>query len=387
MEEKSRVPIGWYSESGFQQGVEEVKQALKHDVDSLSLISINSTYYFGKAIARAARLALIAEEVRCFELLDKIKGCLADSLGPWLNGTLQGNGLVYETQYGGVISKTGANDTEGDFGLGIYNDHHYHFGYFCYAIAVLAKLDPIWASKYRSHAYALAKDFVTEKPATHKRYTRLRNFDLWKMHSWASGLNEFTDGRNQESSSEAVNGYYSVALLAMAYGDSHLLKIASTLTALEIRAAQTFWQIPSDSTVYDKEFVKVNRILGIVWANKRDTNLWWATGEWRECRMGIQLIPLVPITESLFDNKDYVEELVEWTLPALKRSGVTDGWRGFVYALQAVYDKDAALSNILQLTSHDDGNSLTNLLWWVYTRCPKKAFSLPWDARTLCETL
>jgi endo-1,3(4)-beta-glucanase len=74
---------------------------------------------------------------------------------------------------------------------------------------------------------------------------------------------------------------------------------------------------------------------------------------WKECRLGIQLLPLVPISEVLFSDVDYVKELVEWTLLALNREGVEEGWKGFVHALQEIYD---------------DGNSLTNLLWWIHSR-------------------
>jgi endo-1,3(4)-beta-glucanase len=41
------------------------------------------------------------------------------------------------------------------------NDHLYHLGYFLYGIAVLAKIDPIWGKKYKSHAFALAEDYLT----------------------------------------------------------------------------------------------------------------------------------------------------------------------------------------------------------------------------------
>ncbi|CAA7025881.1 unnamed protein product [Microthlaspi erraticum] len=51
----------------------------------------------------------------------------------------------------GVSNRTGqgSGDTGADFGIGIYNDHHYHLGYFLYAIAVLAKMDPLWGKRYR----------------------------------------------------------------------------------------------------------------------------------------------------------------------------------------------------------------------------------------------
>ena len=90
-------------------------------------------------------------------------------------------------------------------------------------------------------------------------YTRLRCFDFFKLHSWAGGLTEFTDGRNQESTSEAVNGYYSAALLGLAYGDIELAAVASTVLAFEIHAAKMWWQVTTFNNV-KYEIIKLNRI-------------------------------------------------------------------------------------------------------------------------------
>ena len=53
-------------------------------------------------------------------------------------------------------------------------------------------------------------------------------------------------------------------------------------------------------------------------------------------------------------------------MPALERDGVGEGWKGFVYALEGVYDKTTALEKIRGLKGFDDGNSLSNLLCWIY---------------------
>ncbi|PWA48930.1 hypothetical protein CTI12_AA352900 [Artemisia annua] len=52
---------------------------------------------------------------------------------------------------------------------------------------------------------------------------------------------------------EAVNAYYSPALMGLAYGDTH-------------------------SVVF----------VGVLWANKRVSGLWFAPFEWKECRTGNQ---------------------------------------------------------------------------------------------------
>ncbi|PQQ03086.1 putative endo-1 3(4)-beta-glucanase [Prunus yedoensis var. nudiflora] len=329
------ISITWHSIGGVKQAsYPEIVSALRRDVKALSKTPITtaSSYFYGKLVARAARLALIAEEVNCLDVVPAIRKYLADAIEPWLDGTFSGNGFLYDPKWGGLVTQQGSTDRGADFGFGVYNDHHYHLGYFVYGISVLAKIDRAWGSKYKPQAYSLAADFINIGNQSNSNFPRLRCFDLYKLHSWAGGLAEFGDGRDQESTSEAVNAYYSAALMGLAYGDTNLFNSGSMLTALEIQAAQMWWHVREGDTLYEEEFTKENRIVGILWANKRDSGLWFAPQEAKEMRLGIQLLPISPITEILFSDDGFAKEIVEWALPALSREGVEEGWEGFVYA-------------------------------------------------------
>ncbi|KAL2634207.1 hypothetical protein R1flu_005686 [Riccia fluitans] len=367
------LKIGWYSLQGVKsaEARDDIVRAATKEVDQVCppKLGIRSTYFSGKALARAARMGLIAEELNCCEIVTRVREFLINNLTPWLDGSFQENGFLYDSKWGGIISRDGAADTGADFGLGVYNDHHFHFGYFCYAGAVLAKLDTNWGQLWKSQLYALVRDYTNTDP-NDDSFTRLRCFDPWVLHSWAGGITQFDDGRNQESTSEAVNAYYAAALLGVAYGDSNLANLGLTLTALEILASKALWHVKSDNVIYEPEFVRDNKVVGVLWANKRDTNLWFAPRDNREICLGIQVLPLSPVTEILFSDIDFVKELVDWALPSLSRPGVTDAWRGFVYALMALLCPTKAHRLIHELTEYDDGNSLTNLLWWVHTRSP-----------------
>jgi len=91
-------------------------------------------------------------------------------------------------------------------------------GYFLYGIAVMVKLDPDWGRKYKPQAYSLMEDFMNLNTCSNPNYTRLRCFDLYKLHSWAGGLKEFADGRYHKGTSEAINAYYAATLIGLAYG-------------------------------------------------------------------------------------------------------------------------------------------------------------------------
>ncbi|KAL3693410.1 hypothetical protein R1sor_007061 [Riccia sorocarpa] len=364
--------VGWYSLHGLNspEARDDIIRAAMKEVDRVcpARLTIRSTYFSGKALARAARVGLIAEELNCPAIVKRVCEFLTNNLTPWLDCSFEENGFLYDKKWGGIISRDGAADAGADFGLGVYNDHHFHFGYFCYAGAVLAKLDRNWAESWKGQLYALVRDYTTTD-LRDDNFTRLRCFDPWVLHSWAGGITQFDDGRNQESTSEAVNAYYAAALLGLAYDDCDLLNLGLTLSSLEILASKALWHVKSDNVIYEPEFVNENKLVGVLWANKRDTNLWFASRDNREMCLGIQVLPLSPITEILFSDIDFVKELVGWALPSLSRPGVTDCWRGFVYALMALYNPVKAHRLIHELTEHDDGNSLTNLLCSDLFRC------------------
>ncbi|KAF8012792.1 hypothetical protein BT93_I0828 [Corymbia citriodora subsp. variegata] len=364
------VSVTWHSIRGVRkESRDEIIRALRRDVESLNpaAITTNSSYFYGKLIARVARLALIAEEVRYPEVIPAVGKYLKSTIEPWLDGTFGGNGFLYDAKWGGIITKRGSTGPSEDFGFGLYNAHHYHLGYFLYAIAVLAKIDPAWGRKYRPQAYSLMADFMNLGRKTNSNYPRLRCFDLYKLHSWAGGLIESADGRLQESTSEAVNAYYSAALMGMAYGDTHLVAVGSTLAAMEIQAAQTWWHVREGDNLYEKEFTKENRVVGILWANRRDSRLRSAGAERKDCRLGIQVLPLLPITEVLFSDIQFAKQLVDWAYPALNKEG-TEGWKGFVHALEGICDRGGVPEKVRSLSGFDDGNSMSNLLWWIHSK-------------------
>ena len=93
-----------------------------------------------------------------------------------------------------------------------------------------------------------------------------------------------------------------------------------------------------------KNLIKESRVVGVLWSNEREDGLRFSTKEWIKCRLGIQILPILPITEVLFSDVEYARELVKWALPALRRKCVNDSWKGFFYAPEVVYDTENALN-------------------------------------------
>ena len=98
--EGTPITLGWYSMKGLNEEARNpIVRALEQDVSNLQPIKTPSTYFYGKAVARAARFALIAEEVQCQNVIPRVKEFLEKSLTPWLDGSFQGNAFMYDNKW------------------------------------------------------------------------------------------------------------------------------------------------------------------------------------------------------------------------------------------------------------------------------------------------
>jgi endo-1,3(4)-beta-glucanase len=132
-------------------------------------------------------------------------------------------------------------------------------------------------------------------PQADRYFPAYRCKDWFAGHSWAAGIFEFADSRNQESTSEAVNGYYAVYLWGLAMHDDRMRDLGRLMLTTEIRAAQTYWQI-SDDSIYPEPFAD-GKIVGVLWATKADHTTWFGSN--LEFIHGIQWMPFTPISEEL----------------------------------------------------------------------------------------
>ena len=146
-----------------------------------------------------------------------------------------------------------------------------------YGCSVVAHFDPAWGSTYRENILALLRDYANpskEDPF----FPVLRQFDAFDGHSWAAGLFVFADGRNQESSSESINGYYAMMLLGSALGDAHISDLGRMLTSLEIYGTLTYWQSRKGHSVYPQVFAD-NKCIGMKWSQKVVEATWFGQDE------------------------------------------------------------------------------------------------------------
>ena len=223
----------------------------KDFVPDAAVVEVDA-YFGGKQLAKLARLALIADDLQETSTAATLRARLRPLLAKWLEWN-NPNPFVYDTTWGGLVTTRALANPSLDFGQGRYNDHHFHYGYFLYAAAALAKGDPEFATRYQPGLLALVRD-IANPSGSDPHFPRFRHMDFFRSHSWASGLLNNAYGRDQESTSEAVNAWYGMQLLGLVLGDARMSEIGRLLLALEVDGARTYWQIPNSSTIYGDPF-------------------------------------------------------------------------------------------------------------------------------------
>lgn len=361
------VQTSWRSERPVApQRVDAIKTSLKNDTQWAMLNTTIDPYTFGKDASKLSRLALIADELSMTTERDTLLSKIESALTEWMKGENK-DVLVYDTTYGGIVSSVGLQDKGADYGQAYYNDHHFHYGYILYACAVVSHFSPSFATTYREEMLALAMDYANPSAALDSLYTPLRHFDAYDGHSWASGLFAFGDARNQESSSESVNAYYAIALLGQALAEPALQHIGTTLMTLELHGVKRYWHMTQEDSVYPAEYT-ANKMVGMVWGTKVVDATWFASGT--AYVHGIQMLPFTPVSEELLAPRAWVAE----QLPVMQQGMAaskpvpTDCWIGFMMGTRAVLDANQAWEDVATLRDFDNGNSRTNLQYWIATR-------------------
>jgi endoglucanase Acf2 len=315
------------------------------------------TYSGGKALQRQAMLLMVADQLGEKAVAEGLAKELDAQLTAWTQPQgcteREAGCFVYDPKGKGIIGLTAS------FGSDEYNDHHFHYGYFLYAAAVMAQHDPSAASRYAPVLNLLAADIGS---AGSTLFPDRRNFDPYAGHSWASGTSPFADGNNQESVSEAVNAYAGLGLWARATGDEALQAEADWMLSLEAASSTAYWTNPDLSqpefSGYGHQIVPLN------WGGKRDYATWFSAES--AAKLGILLLPMSPSMGYLAGDPERIRANVAEGVGA--DFDVKFGDYALMYsALAGPSDREKAIAAAERFSAAnlDDGLSRTYLLAWL----------------------
>mmetsp|Transcript_87892 Transcript_87892/g.253522 ORF Transcript_87892/g.253522 Transcript_87892/m.253522 type:complete len:1132 (+) Transcript_87892:100-3495(+) len=383
---------------------EPLKPDKDFDVPRMYQLGVGDTYFSGKLVSRLARLIPIADEVGVSSepYFSEMIQRLTNRFEVWLVDGAK-TPFIFDESWGGLLScgcyiddcwgkcephchnqNSPANtcpellDAGINFGNGVYNDHHFHYGYWVYVAAVLAKYNPSWEMLWRDKILAIIRDYANPSRQD-PNFPVVRHKDWYLGFSWAGGITPGIEGRNQESTSEAYNAYYALYLYGHALegtvGWANQLKdLGRILAAMEAHGADMYWHVRHDSEVYDGTQWP-HHMVGILWEHSAEFGTWFSQA--RYAISGIQLMPFTPATEAYL-KPDWVAEHFPTFLPDCSDDEACQhGWMWTVCLEQAILDRYAALDCLDKSipypsfpTDNDasDGNSLTNSIYWIATR-------------------
>ncbi|KAL3920268.1 MAG: hypothetical protein SGILL_003348 [Bacillariaceae sp.] len=146
-----------------------------------------------------------------------------------------------------------------------------------------------WGKKLFERVLLLVRDIAN--PSPNDSFPQFRHKDWYQGSSWASGVTNppYLNGKNQESSSEAIAAYEGVALFgqtmhevwksagneAYATISQEVYEVGRLLASTELTSAKKYWHVPSkdDPDRIYPEAYSANAV-GILWNTMAQFGTW-----------------------------------------------------------------------------------------------------------------
>lgn len=333
-------------------GVKTQLQTYLSSDKNIDMSSIpTDTYHGAKVIARLANLLPIADnlgdETSKLQIITKLKNELIN----WFtySSSESCKYFSYDGTWGGLIGISAS------YGSQNYADHHFHYGYFIYASAILAMYDESFANDYGGMVNLLIKD-IANTTRGDSNFPFMRCFDFYESHSWASGMGGMDDrGIDQESSSEAMNAWAAIYLWGIATGNDNYKKLGIYLYSNENEAVKQYY------FDLDKDVLKSSynhNSIGILWGGQVTYSLHF-TPQNPQTIKGIQIFPVTPSMTYLAYDKDYLSEF--YNASKTESGADLSQWYDIWARLISLFNPSAGLSQFDSYKSSDaeQGSSKT----------------------------
>jgi endoglucanase Acf2 len=335
----------------------------------------DNTYYYGKNLAKIANLITVADNAGDTSAKNLLISRLRAELANWFtySSAETKKFFAYDSNWGGLIG------IKNGFGTEKYTDHHFHYGYFIYASAILAMYDDDFANRYGGMVELLIKD-IANISRTDANFPYMRYFDVYEGHSWADGMGGgeissggfvYSDSTNEESSSEAMNAWAAIYLWGMAtnrtsysnYSNSeNNIKLGIWLYTNHYQSLRDYY-FDVDSGDSQKEIYPSSLLgtygnhgsIGILFGGRGWYYIWWTPTHGAREIKGIQIFPVTPSMLYLGYDKDYAEN--NFYAKMLSEAPGDYYWNDVWEKYHALFDPDAAWTNFTANPVVDDGGT------------------------------
>ena len=298
------------------------------------------TYWGGKGLTQMALYMSFAREMGEEELFRQCHDRLKEALVNWMTYTPGEDNFFFarDERLGGLIGYNTSYDSD------TYNDHHFHYGYYTLAAALLAMVDDDFKEHYGEMIKLVARDYNNYKRDSWSCF--LRMMDPWAGHCYAGGMGDGA-GNGQESTSESMQGWGGMYLLGVALGDNELRDAGIFGWVSESRATAEYWfdrhgkaidanfhtEQATDKAEYNIDYGKFkHKRDGVVdYVQPWSSNLtshgigWWTWfGGDPVFMQGIQWMPISPALDYLGEDKAFAD----WDYNRLMDIKEHIGWDG-----------------------------------------------------------
>ncbi|MCA2217692.1 glycosyl hydrolase [Jidongwangia harbinensis] len=318
----------------------------------------DDTYWTGKGLGRAARIAEIADQLNLTNVRNAALTVIKTRITDWFTASAGKSSRVfyYDRNWGTLIGYPASYNSDVDL-----NDHHFHYGYFVAAAATLAKFDPAWArsSQYGGMVDLLIRD-ANNYDRGDTRFPYLRDFDIYAGHDWASGHGAFGAGNNQESSSEGQNFANALIQWGQATGNNAVRDAGIWIHTTQSAAINEYW---FDVTGENFPTQWGHNYTAIVWGSGGAYATWFSPDH--AMIVGINMLP---ITGGQLYYGDHPESVRNTYAELVRNNGGEPGvWRDMHWQFLALGDPDAALSKFRANSSFtsEEGESKAHTFHWI----------------------
>ncbi|ANS76332.1 coagulation factor 5/8 type domain protein [Paenibacillus yonginensis] len=172
------------------------------DADLANGFMVEDPYWQGKKLHPLALAVLISDQLGDTERRDQYLKDLKTILTDWYTYSpdepLHSYYFHYSKYWGSLMSYASG------FGINTgLTDHHFTYGYYIFASAVLATYDKEFLRDYGDMVETLIRDYANPNKDD-SQFPWFRNFDPYEGHSWAGGYADNRSGNNQEAAGESL---------------------------------------------------------------------------------------------------------------------------------------------------------------------------------------
>ncbi|MBC8108187.1 MAG: hypothetical protein H7Z14_16495 [Anaerolineae bacterium] len=261
------------------------------------------------------------------------------------------------------------------FGSEHYTDLHFHLGYLTSSAAVLAMLDPTWATNYGAIATMVARSYANwDRADTSEPY--LRTFNAWRGHSYADGLGDSlgNQGNNQESVSEAVQSWQGLVLLGAALNNQAMLDAGMMGYAIESKSETEYWLNVAHNDLNPPGY-PANRNTAINADFTRQQQTFF--GNQPKYQLGIVGLPAWPSMDFLGKYNANMQAVINATMAAiggadpyqtLGNSDDGNNWLAVILGMQAQVNPQLSANEFARyatLNAADNANAVSGIPYYI----------------------